>query len=176
MHFCFDVFCFSVFLCWGASVGIVSVLFLSSTGQPHAYSVCSKDVEPKQNTWVRFLQWSVLLAGSLISISVSFLPYCPDPVIALRFKNQIPYFNKIKASYLILLIFQFWWQGKKKVKARVHLLVVSTSSSHWRWQQTRWLLIAAEIFLGILTFQSPQICKFYAFFFFLSVFTSPNNR
>lgn len=113
MHFCFDAFCFGVFLCWGASVGIVSVLFLSSTGQLRACSVCSKNVEAKQNTWVRFLQWSVLLAGFFINKSVSFLPYCPDPVIALKFKNQIPYLNKIKASYLILLIFQFWWRGEK---------------------------------------------------------------
>lgn len=48
-------------------------------------------------------------------MSVSFLPYYPHHVIALRFKTQIPYLSKIKTSYFILLIFQFWW-GKKRQK------------------------------------------------------------
>lgn len=84
---------------------MVSVLFLSSTGQPCACSVCSKDVEAEAE---HLSKVSSHLSFYLVSLPVSQFPsLLPDFVIALRFKNQISYLNKIKASYLILLIFQF---------------------------------------------------------------------
>ena len=97
----------------------------------------------------------------------------------------------------------------EKNYARIHLLAVSTSSCHWRWQQTQLLLfkaqkcrgyvpklelhicsvkvicqyrsfIAAEItfWIKIFTFQSPEIQKFYLFFFtsqYLHILTTLGN-
>lgn len=146
--------------CWGTSVEMVSVLFLSSTGQPCACSVCSKDVEAKAEHLGKV---SSHLSFYLVSlpVSVSF----PITWLCYSFEVQNPNSLFEQNKGLLLNSFNISVRvGEKKKKASIHLLAVSTSSSHWRWQQTQSLPFKALKChsYGVMFLNYKLICKYIA--------------